>query len=101
MKKFKWQIILILAAVAAFFLYPYFAPVTLPGDGFSTLGSDTVRAEVTQILEEGQIDMDGRIQAYQVARVRILDGKYAGIPMEIDYGKREIRSDEYKMAVGD
>jgi uncharacterized membrane protein len=45
--------------------------------------------------------MDGRTQLYQVARVQILDGEYAGIPMEIDYGRREIRSDEYKMAVGD
>ena len=55
MKQFKWQIILILAAVAVFFLYPYFSPVELPLDGFSTMGADTVRAEVTQILEEGQI----------------------------------------------
>ena len=101
MKQFKWQIILILAAVIAFFAYPLFVPVTLPGDGFSTLGSDTARAEVIRIIEEGQIDMDGRTQLYQVARVEILDGKYAGIPMEIDYGRREIRSDEYKMAVGD
>ncbi len=101
MKQFKWQIVLILAAVVAFFAYPLLAPVTLPGDGFSTLGSDTARAEVIQIIEEGQIDMDGRMQLYQVARVQILDGKYAGIPMEIDYGRREIRSDEYKMAVGD
>ena len=101
MKQFKWQIILILAAVVAFFAYPLFVPVTLPGDGFSTLGSDTARAKVIRIIEEGQIDMDGRTQLYQVARVEILDGKYAGIPMEIDYGRREIRSDEYKMAVGD
>lgn len=101
MKQFKWQIVLILAAVFVFFAYPYFAPVTLPGDGFSTLGSDTARAEVTQIIEEGQIDMDGHTQKYQVARVKILDGEYAGIPMEIDYGRREIRSDEYEMAVGD
>lgn len=101
MKQFKWQIILILAAVVAFFAYPLFVPVTLPGDGFSTLGSDTARAEVIRIIEEGQIDMDGRTQLYQVARVEILNGKYAGIPMEIDYGRREIRSDEYKMTVGD
>ncbi len=101
MKQFKWQIILILAAVAAFFAYPYFAPVELPLDGFSTMGADTVRAEVTQILEEGQIDMDGHMQKYQLVRVTILDGEYAGIPMEIDYGRREIRSDEYYMSVGD
>ncbi len=101
MKQFKWQIILILAAIAAFFAFPYFNQVELPGDGFSTLGSDTVRAEVTQIIEEGEIDMGGHMQKYQVARVNILEGEYAGIVMEIDYGKRQIRSDEYDLAVGD
>ena len=100
MKQFKWQIILILAAIAAFFAFPYFNQVELPGDGFSTLGSDTVRAEVTQIIEEGEIDMGGHMQKYQVARVNILEGEYTGIVMEIDYGKRQIRSDEYDLAVG-
>jgi uncharacterized membrane protein len=101
MKQFKWQIILILAAIAAFFAFPYFNKVEIPGEGFSTLGSDTVRAEVAQILDEGQIDMDGRMQKYQVVRVNILEGQYAGIPMQIDYGKRQVRSDEYDLAVGD
>jgi uncharacterized membrane protein len=32
--------------------------------------------------------------------VNILDGEYAGIIMEIDYGKRQIRSDDYMLAVG-
>src|SRR5687768_7271493 len=101
MKQFKWQIILILAAIAAFFLYPYFSPVDLPENSFSTLGSDTAPAEVIQILEEGQIDLDGHTQKYQIVRVRILNGEYAGIPMEIDYGKRQIRWDDYEMSVGD
>ena len=101
MKQFKWQIILILAALAFFFTFPYFNNVELPGDGFSTIGSDTVRAEVTQIIEEGEIDMGGHKQTYQIARVNILSGKYAGIPMEIDYGKRQIRSDDYLLSVGD
>jgi uncharacterized membrane protein len=101
MKQLKWQIVLILAAIAAFFAIPYFTSVELPGDGFSTMGSDTVRAEVAQILEEGEIDMGGRTQKYQVVRVTILEGEYAGVPMEIDYGRRQIRSDEYDMSVGD
>ncbi len=101
MKQFKWQIILIVAAVVFFFVWPYFNAVELPGDGFSTFGSDTVRAEVTQIIEEGEVDMGGRIQTYQIARVNILEGDYAGIIMEIDYGKRQVRSDDYLLAVGD
>jgi len=101
MKQFRWQIILVLAAIAAFFAFPYFTHVELPGEGFSTFGSDTVRAEVTQITEEGQIDLGGHTQTYQLARVKILEGEYAGIPMEIDYGKRQIRSDDYLLKAGD
>lgn len=101
MKQFKWQIILIVAAIAVFFAWPYFNNVTIPGDGFSTFGADTVRAQVTQIIEEGQIDMGGHTQTYQIARVNILEGEYAGIIMEIDYGKRQVRSDDYLLAVGD
>jgi len=100
MKQFKWQIILVIAAIVFFFAWPYFN-VELPGEGFSTFGADTVRAQVTQIIEEGEIDMGGRMQTYQIARVNILDGEYAGIIMEIDYGKRQIRSDDYDLSVGD
>ena len=89
---------LLLVAVSA---YAYFNHVEIPGNGFSTLGSDTVRAEVTQILEGGKVDMGGHTQKYQVVQVNILEGKYAGIPMQIDYGKRQLRSDEYDLAVGD
>ncbi len=101
MKQFKWQIILVLAALAVFFAFPYFSNIQLPGDGFSTFGSDTVRAEVVQIIEEGEVDMGGHKQTYQIARVNILSGEYAGIPMEVDYGKRQIRSDDYLLSVGD
>jgi uncharacterized membrane protein len=101
MKQYRWQIILVLAAIAAFFAFSTLIRVEMPGEGFSTLGSDTVRAEVTQILEEGEIDMGGHIQKYQFARVNILEGKYAGIIMEIDYGRRQIRSDDYLLKVGD
>ncbi len=101
MKQFKWQVILIVAAIAVFFAWPYFNNVTIPGDGFSTFGADTVRAQVTQIIEEGQIDMGGYTQTYQIVRVNILEGDYAGIIMEIDYGKRQVRSDDYMLAVGD
>ena len=101
MKQFKWQIILVIAAIVFFFAWPYINNVELPGEGFSTFGAGTVRAEVTQIIEEGEIDMGGRTQTYQIARVNILDGEYAGIIMEIDYGKRQVRSDDYMLSVGD
>jgi len=99
MKNRSWlfPFILLIAVV----LYSTFAKVELPGEGFSTFGSDTVRAEVTQIIEEGEIEMGEHTQTYQVARVNILEGEYAGIEMEIDYGKRQVRSDEYDLTIGD
>jgi len=95
-KSWLFPFLLLIAVV----LYSTFAKVEIPGDGFSTIGSDTVRAEVIQIIEEGEIDMGGHTQKYQVARVNILEGKYEGIPMEIDYGKRQIRSDDYDLEIG-
>ncbi|MEW6402111.1 MAG: YibE/F family protein [Chloroflexota bacterium] len=100
MKRY-WIFVLILAAVAAFFAWPYFTNVPLPDLGISPFGAETVRAEVEEITEEGTADLGGHIQTYQLARVRILEGEYAGIPMEIDYGKRQIRSDDYLLSPGD
>src|SRR6266508_6829096 len=87
--------------MAAFFAFSRLIQVDIPGEGFSTIGSDTVRAQVTQIIEEGEINLSDHMQKYQVAQVNILEGAYAGIIMEIDYGKRQIRSDDYMLKVGD
>lgn len=96
-KSWLFPFLLLIAAM----VYAILSKVQLPGDGFSTYGSDTVRAEVLQIIEEGQIDLGGNLQTYQIARVNILEGQYTGIPMEIDYGKRQVRSDDYLLEVGD
>ncbi len=99
MKNKSWLFPFVLFVAVA--VYAYFNNVEVPGTGFSTMGSDTVRAEVAQILEEGEVDMGGHTQKYQVARVNILEGEYAGIPMQIDYGKRQVRSDDYDLKAGD
>jgi len=96
-KSWLFPFLLLIGTIA----YAVLSRVQLPGDGFSTFGADTVRAKIVQIIEEGQIEMGGNLQTYQVARVNILEGQYAGIVMEIDYGKRQVRSDDYMLAVGD
>ena len=99
MKKTSWLFpILLLIGVTA---YTLLNQVQLPGEGFSTFGADTVRAEVLQIIEEGEIDLGGNLQTYQIARVNILEGQYMDIPMEIDYGRRQVRSDDYLLKPGD
>ncbi|HVN15107.1 MAG TPA: YibE/F family protein, partial [Anaerolineales bacterium] len=67
----------------------------------TTLGSQTVRARVTQIVDEGQINLNGKNQLYQVMNVEVLEGEYQGTPFQIDYGKQQIRSDNFRFAVGD
>ncbi len=100
-KSVLWLIVVVLAGAIGLAVYPYFANVELPDGNFSAFGSETVRARVIQIIEEGEIDLGGLVQPYQVARVEISEGEYQGVPMEIDYGKRQIRSDDYRLDVGD
>src|SRR5574339_848420 len=67
----------------------------------TTFGSETVRARVTQIIEDGEIDLGGTVQRYQVARVELLEGEYRGILMEMDYGRRQVLSSTVYLQPGD
>jgi uncharacterized membrane protein len=87
-----WLVIGLLVVIAAFFLWPYFTQVDLPDVNMSSFGSETVRARVMEIIEEGDIDLGGTIQRYQIARVELLEGEYKGILMEMDYGRRQVLS---------
>jgi uncharacterized membrane protein len=96
-----WLVTLLLVVIAAFFLWPYFARVDLPDVNMSSFGSETVRARVIEIIEEGEIDLGGTIQRYQIARVELLEGEYKGILMEMDYGRRQILSNTVYLQPGD
>lgn len=96
-----WFALLMAAALLVAAAWPYFSNATLPDVTLSAYGTGTARARVTQILEEGRIDLGGHAQNYQIARVVMLEGEYKDIPMEIDYGKRQLRTDDYRLDVGD
>jgi uncharacterized membrane protein len=87
-----WLITFVLAIIAIFFLRPYFTQVDLPDVSMAGFGSETVRARVTEIIEEGEITLGEVVQRYQIARVELLEGEYQGIVMEMDYGKRQVLS---------
>lgn len=87
-----WIVAVLLTIVAIFFLWQISAGVELPDVNMTGFGSETVRARVTEIIEEGEIDLGGTIQRYQIARVELLEGEYQGILMEMDYGKRQVLS---------
>ena len=48
---------------------------------------------IGRIPFEGEIDLGGTMQRYQVARVELLEGEYRGIVMEMDYGRRGVLSE--------
>jgi uncharacterized membrane protein len=96
-----WLFLLLLVGIIGFFLGQLLRPVDLPDVNMSAFGSETVRARVTEIIEEGEIDLGGTIQRYQVARVELLEGEYRGIVMEMDYGRRGVLSNTVYLRTGD
>jgi uncharacterized membrane protein len=81
-------------------LYLYLTKIDLP-TGIPALGAENIRAQVVEIIEDGDIDLGNIVQRYQVARIVLLEGKYEGITMEMDYGKRQILSNAIYLRPGD
>ncbi len=89
-----------LLAIAFVYFRHNLAQTDLP-TGVSAFGSETVRARVVEIIEEGEITLNSISQRYQIARVEILEGEYQGILMEMDYGKRQVLSNDVYLSPGD
>jgi uncharacterized membrane protein len=80
----------------------FFRPSQFSGSmGGATLGSQTALAKVTDIVDEGQINLNGKDQLYQVMHVQVLEGDYKDISFQIDYGKRQLRNDSFRFVPGD
>jgi uncharacterized membrane protein len=96
-----WIFVVFVAGVLAFLLWQVLRPAALPDVNMPSFGSETIRARVTEIIEEGEIDLGGTVQRYQVAHVELLEGEYRGIEMEMDYGRRGILSNAVYLRPGD
>ena len=85
------------------FILFYLVPrqTDLPNVTLSAFGSETIRAQVKEIIEDGEIDLGGLTQRYQIARVELLEGDYQGLVMEMDYGKRQVLSNTVYLKAGD
>jgi uncharacterized membrane protein len=94
-------VMILLFGIVAAMVLPSFSGLELPNVNMSAMGSETLRARVTEIIEEGEIDLGGTIQRYQIARVELLEGEYQGIVMEMDYGRRQILSNNIYLEAGD
>jgi uncharacterized membrane protein len=99
--QFPILMIIVLLGIVAWMTLPSVSNSSLPNTNVSTMGSELVKARVTEIIEDGEIDLGGTLQRYQVARVELLEGKYQGIVMEMDYGKRQILSNTLYLQPGD
>ncbi len=64
-------------------------------------GTDAVRGEILEILEEGEIQLGEVIQNYQILRVKLLEGEFQGVEMTVDYGKRQLRPEGLNLKPGD
>lgn len=63
--------------------------------------SKTVSARVIQLIEEGETDLGGTFQSYQVFDVELTEGDYKGAVLTVDYGLRQILGSEEKINEGD
>ena len=80
---------------------PYFFRHVPVQTGTSTFGSQTILARVTKIVEEGQITLNEKPQLYQVMQAEVLEGDYKGVTFQVNYGKRTLRSDNFRFGPGD
>ncbi len=96
-------IVLAAAAVIAFLIWgvPYFFNVSLPAPTNTGFGSETVPAQIIQILDQGIVNLGGTNQAYQDLSVKILQGQYKGSVLQVNYGKDQIQPEGILFRPGD
>ena len=94
-------VMIMLVGIVAWMVVPSFSGVELPVVNMSAMGSENSKARVEEIIEEGEVALGDTVQRYQVARVELLEGDYKGIVMEMDYGRRQILSNNVYLQPGD
>lgn len=63
--------------------------------------SNTVRAKVINMIEEGFTDLGGTEQNYQIFDVELTEGDFKGSILTVDYGLRQIIGSDEKIREGD
>jgi len=96
-------VLAILLALVLFGVWgvPYFFRSLPPERNENAFSSQTSRARVTEIVEEGEITLAEHRQPYQVLSVEILEGDYKGLVLDVDYGKLQLRNDTNRFLPGD
>ena len=95
--------VIILAGIVILYLIPRIQQTeNQPETTGSTIGfgEDAVKAEVLAIVEDGQVQLGEHAQTYQVLKIKILEGEFAGKELEIDYGRQQIRPEGLNLSEG-
>jgi uncharacterized membrane protein len=84
--------VVIILVIIAFSLWglPYFLNTTLPAPTNNGFGSETVPAQIVQIIDQGTVNLGGIVQSYQDLSVMILSGQNKGLLANVSYGKDQI-----------
>ena len=79
-------------AIIVFIIWglPYFLNTSLPAPANNGFGSETVPAQILQIVDQGTVNLGGTIQPYQDLSVMILSGPNKGLVTTVSYGKDQI-----------
>ncbi len=90
-------------AIIAFIIWglPYFLDTALPVPTNNGFGSETVPAQILQIIDQGTINLGGTIQPYQDLSVMILSGQNKGLVANVTYGKDQILPEGLLFRPGD
>ena len=86
-----YTVIIVVGAFGLLYFLPRLSPSSLNTNYTIGLSEGTVRAQITEILEEGEITLGETTQTYRILRVRVLEGEWEDLEFEIDYGQRQIR----------
>lgn len=88
--------------ILSFIAAPFIMGIFKPGEDQASVGytSETVRAEVLNIQEEGRITVGKQEQIYQIVEIEVSEGEFKGSHMFLEFGKNQIMPEEYILKVG-
>jgi uncharacterized membrane protein len=88
--------------ILSFIAAPFIMGIFKPGGDQAAVGytSETVRAEVLNIQEEGRITVGKQEQTYQIVEIEVSEGEFKGSHMFLEFGKNQIMPEEYILKAG-
>ena len=95
-------IVTVALVILSFVAAPYIMGIFEPASEQTTVGyaSETVRAEVLNIQEEGYTTVGKQEQIYQIVEIEIMEGEFKHSHMFLEFGKNQVMPEEYILKPG-